>query len=84
MSLEVNKNEEKEEKENNEEEADNEVLNFNEPSFSFIPKGGHDWKQEGPYLICRGYCELEHATFIGMDKVLVGINENGPILKARF
>lgn len=72
--------------------TDEEVLNlkkeeqaydFDNPEFTFIPKGIHNWRQEGPYLVCRS-CEIHHAVFIGMEKMMVGIDENGnPILKSR-
>lgn len=56
---------------------------FDNPEFVFTPKGIHQWKQEGPYVICRS-CEIEHAIWIGIDKVMVGIDEDGkPILKPR-
>ncbi len=57
--------------------------NFDNPEFTFIPKGIHNWRQEGPYICCRS-CEIHHAVFIGMEKMMVGIDENGnPILKPR-
>ena len=60
-----------------------EVLDFNKPTYSFIPKGNHDWRQRGPYIICLS-CELQHAVWIGMEKIMVGINKEGkPILKKR-
>jgi len=60
-----------------------EVLNFNNPSFSFVPKGYHEWRQRGPYCVCTS-CELEHAIYVGMDKLLIGIDEEGqPILKKK-
>lgn len=72
--------------------TDEEVLNlkkeeqaydFDNPEFTFIPKGIHNWRQEGPYCVCRS-CEIHHAVFIGMEKMMVGIDENGnPILKSR-
>lgn len=72
--------------------TDEEVLNlkkeeqaydFDKPEYTFIPKGIHNWRQEGPYLVCRS-CEIHHAVFIGMEKMMVGIDENGnPILKSR-
>lgn len=73
--------------ENNKEQENNDVLeeslDFNKPTFSFIPKGSHEWRQRGPYLVCKS-CELEHATWIGMTKIMVGIHEDGqPILKDR-
>jgi hypothetical protein len=53
------------------------------PDFVFLPKGRHTYRQEGPYLVCRG-CELHHAIYIGMEKIMVGENEKGePILKKR-
>jgi len=71
---------ENEEQENikNEEE-----LNFNQPSFKFIPTGRHSYRQEGCYLVCRS-CELHHAIWIGIDKIMVGEKEDGtPIIKKR-
>lgn len=67
--------------ETNEQESD--TLNFDTPSYTFKPNESHEWKQQGPYAICKS-CELVHAVFIGMEKIIVGINEKGqPILKAR-
>jgi len=64
---------------NNEEKG----FDFDNPEFTFAPKGFHTWRAEGPYIICRS-CELEHAIFIGMNKLLVGIDKEGqPILKPR-
>lgn len=64
-------------------EAEEEELDFNKPNFEFIPKGSHEFRQYGPYLICKS-CELEHATWVGMDKIMTGILEDGsPILKDR-
>jgi hypothetical protein len=62
---------------------DEEELNFDKPDFSYIPPARHQWRQQGPYLICKS-CELEHAIFIGIDKLMVGETEEGePILKSR-
>ena len=62
---------------------DSEVLDFNNPDFIYKPPGRHTYRQEGPYLVCRT-CELHHAIFIGMDKIMVGEDENGvPVLKER-
>lgn len=73
-----NENEEEEIKGQNEE-----ILDFNNPSFSFIPNGRHVYRQRGYYLIC-GSCELEHANWIGPDKLMIGEDENGkPIVKKR-
>lgn len=67
----------------NNQEKNEEVLDFNKPSFTFIPEGNHQWRQQGCYLVCKS-CELQHAVFIGMDKIMVGIDKKGkPILKNR-
>jgi len=56
---------------------------FSNPEYVFTPKGQHNWRQEGPYVVCRS-CEIEHAIFIGMEKMMIGIDEEGrPILKSR-
>jgi len=66
-----------------EEKPNEEILDFNKPNFTFIPKGSHEWRQQGFYLICKS-CELEHAVWIGNTKLMVGISEGGqPILKER-
>ena len=53
------------------------------PDFVFIPKGRHEWRQQGYYLICKS-CDLDHAVYIGPEKLMVGINKKGePILKNR-
>lgn len=71
------------EQSNEENEAETEILDFTKPSFVFEPKEVHDWRQKGPYLVCKS-CEIEHAVYIGMEKILVGLNENGqPILEKR-
>lgn len=59
-----------------------EELDFNKPDFTFIPKGVHEWRQEGYFLVCRS-CELVHATFLGPDKVIVGEKNGKPIIKKR-
>ena len=52
------------------------------PDFTFTP-GRHVWRQSGPYLICKE-CSLHHAVYIGMEKMMVGEDEDGkPILKKR-
>ena len=64
-------------------EPEEEVLDFTKPDYTFIPKEYHDWRQQGPYLVCKS-CEIQHAVHIGMQKILVGFNEKGqPILKKR-
>jgi hypothetical protein len=43
---------------------------------------GHNWIQQGPYLVCQS-CPIRHATWVGIDRILTGFDENGvPILKA--
>lgn len=60
-----------------------EVLDFNKPDYEFIPGSYHQWRQQGPYLMCKS-CEITHGVYIGMDKVLTGFDEeNQPILKKR-
>ncbi len=67
----------------NSQQETNEVLDFNKPDFVFIPKGLHTWKQQGPYLVCKT-CDIYHGSWIGMEKVMVGVTEKGePILKKR-
>lgn len=69
--------------EENLEEPITETLNFDKPDFVFTPKEVHSWRQQGPYLCCKS-CEIEHSTFIGINKILVGLNDQGqPILKNR-
>lgn len=67
---------------NEENEAgEEELLDFNKPDFTFSPRGNHEWRQQGPYLVCKS-CDLEHAVWIGMKKQMVGISEDGqPIIK---
>ena len=68
---------------NEDNQTDSEQLNFTQPDFKFEPHEHHEWRQQGPYLVCKS-CEVTHAVFIGMDKVLSGLNEQGqPILKPR-
>lgn len=64
-------------------ENEEETLNFQEPSYKFVPKEVHEWRQQGYYLVCKS-CELVHAVYIGSKKIIVGIDEQGrPILKDR-
>lgn len=66
---------------NEEEKPEEEILDFNKPDFTFTPDGNHEWRQQGPYIICKS-CQLEHASWIGMNKQMVGIDKEGkPILK---
>lgn len=60
-----------------------ELFDFTKPDFVFQPKEHHDWRQQGFFLVCKS-CEITHATYIGGDKLMVGINDQGqPILKSR-
>lgn len=60
-------------------EPDSEILN----KIESFPAGRHIWRQQGPYVVCKG-CPLSHAIYIGMDKIMVGEDEEGhPILKSR-
>jgi hypothetical protein len=69
---------------NEEKENEEEVLDFSKPDYVFIPKGHHTYRQVGPYLTCKS-CELQHAIWIGMEKVMIGEDENGqPILIKRI
>lgn len=69
------------EEKNEEIKEEVEIHDLSKPDFKFVPKGYHEWKQRGPYAICYS-CELEHGIYIGIDKHLVGITEDGmPILK---
>ena len=65
--------------------TDEEILNikseekaydFDKPEFVFTPKGVHNWKQEGIYVICRS-CEIEHALYIGPNKIMIGLKDDG-------
>ena len=60
-----------------------EVMDFNNPSFKFAPKGRHKYRQQGCYLVCMS-CEIKHAVYIGMKKMMVGEDKEGnPILVKR-
>lgn len=66
----------------NEGEIEGEDLVFT-PDFTFFPQGRHVYRQQGPYLVCRG-CELHHAIYVGMENVMVGEGDEGkPILRKR-
>lgn len=67
---------------NNEEEVipETEVL---EEAFRFEPSALCKYKQRGIYLVCTS-CELQHATYIGINKIMIGEDEHGkPILEDR-
>ena len=59
-----------------------EEASWDKPDYIFVPKGNHQYKQQGYYLVCTS-CDLSHAVFIGKDKVMVGLQEGQPILKTR-
>lgn len=71
---------------NNEEQVDqpiSESLDFSRPDFVFRPNENHGWKQKGPYLVCKT-CDILHATYIGPDKIMVGLDSAGkPLFKIR-
>lgn len=55
-----------------------------EKVFEFTPSGTCTYVQRGPYLVCTS-CELQHARWIGMDRIMVGEDEKGqPIVQKRF
>lgn len=59
----------------------NETLHFDKPDFEFIPNGNCQYRQQGPYLVCYS-CQLQHAVYIGINKIMVGVDKNGkPIIK---
>jgi hypothetical protein len=66
-----------------EEKPIEEILDFDKPDFKFVPKETHEWRQKGYYLVCVA-CELQHAVWIGAEKIMVGTNEKGtPLFKTR-
>lgn len=68
---------------NEEEQVEQEVLDFSKPDFVFRPNEYHEWRQQGPFLVCKS-CDIEHASYIGMQKLLTGLSEDGkPILVDR-
>ena len=60
-----------------------ETLDFNNPAYTFHAHENHEWRQQGPYLVCKS-CEIQHAVFVGMEKIMAGIDKEGkPILQRR-
>lgn len=60
---------------------DEETLDFTKPTYEFRPEAHHSYKQQGPYLVCKG-CEITHSVWVGIEKVLSGFDREGqPILK---
>jgi len=44
---------------------------------------GCQYRQRGPYLVCIS-CEVQHAIYIGMEKIMVGEDTDGtPIIEKR-
>jgi len=75
-----NENEKHKEQEVEQEAEEYEVL---KKDYEFIAPSQHEWRQRGPYLVCVS-CELQHAVYIGMERILIGKDEEGkPILKNR-
>lgn len=65
------------------EQQNEETLDFTKPDYTFIPGDYHDWRQQGPYLVCKS-CEIKHGVHIGMGKILTGFDKkNQPIIKKR-
>ncbi|MBM3120115.1 MAG: hypothetical protein FJ006_11340 [Chloroflexi bacterium] len=63
--------------------GEEETLDFDKPDFMFLPQGNHEWRQQGTYLVCKS-CEIQHAVWIGTEKIMVGLNDKGqPILKKK-
>ncbi len=36
----------------------------------------HGWRQKGPYIYCKS-CDYEHGVFVGIEKVLIGMDSDG-------
>jgi hypothetical protein len=43
---------------------------------SKIKLAGHQWVQNGFYIVCKS-CPLRHASYIGPDWWLIGIDDKG-------
>jgi hypothetical protein len=68
----------------NPEDNETETLDFNKPSFTFKPNGHHSYRQVGYYLVCKS-CVVEHAVWIGPDKILCGFDDKDQaIIKTRI
>lgn len=51
--------------------------------YEFIPAGLCRWRQRGIYVVCTS-CELQHAVYIGIDRMMIGEKEDGsPLLVSR-
>lgn len=59
------------------------LIDTSKPEESYQPLRGHQWRQQGGFLICNS-CPLTHSVYIGIDKQLVGFKKNGePKIVAR-
>ena len=68
---------------NEENEPIQETLDFTQPDYTFIPNENHDWRQKGFFAVCKS-CEIMHATYLGPNKIIVGLDEKGkPLFKNR-
>ena len=82
-SLKQKNNEKTDEKVQGREEEVKEIGEQMQASYKFIPPGTHKWRQRGPYLTCMS-CEIQHALYIGMEKMMIGENaDTTPILVGR-
>lgn len=60
-----------------------EIDEIRQKSIENIKKKKHEWRQKGPFIECQS-CEYKHGYFIGINRVLIGINEDGsPIFEGR-
>lgn len=57
-----------------------EDLDFNKAK-QFVPENC-TWVQRGIYIVCTS-CELQHAVYIGTDKMLVGMRDGKPLLQEK-
>lgn len=68
---------------NNDEEQIEESGEVLQKAYEFVPQGLCSFRQRGTYLVCVS-CEIQHAVYIGMDKIMVGEDEEGkPIIQLR-
>lgn len=58
------------------EEVQPETKLFNSEDIQTFPSGRHVWRQQGPYLVCKE-CPLHHGVYVGMDKEMIGEDEDG-------
>lgn len=65
-----------------EEKPITEEVSWDKPDYTFIPKGNHLWTQRGYFAVCSS-CDLVHATWLGPNKILVGIKNGEAVIKTR-